>query len=119
MANGLSDKVALVTGGGLEKGRAAVLEISPEAVEELKELGSDVKAIQGDATGLEDNERALSETVDAFGRLDALVCCVGLGDDRAKMNRIPKEKMDEAFDEIFAVNVRSYVFATKVCADLL
>jgi 2,3-dihydroxy-2,3-dihydrophenylpropionate dehydrogenase len=131
MVNGLNGQVALVTGGGSGIGRAVVealvgegmkvgvLEISPEKVEELEALGSDVKAVQGDATGLQDNERALSETLDAFGRLDVLVCCVGLWDNQAKLKRIPKEKIDEAFDEIFAVNVKSYVLATKVCAEAL
>ncbi len=88
--DGLNDKVALVTGGGSGIGRAVVealvgegarvgvLELSPEKVEELEALGDGVKAVRGDATSLEDNEKAFSETVDAFGRLDALVCCVGL-----------------------------------------
>jgi NAD(P)-dependent dehydrogenase (short-subunit alcohol dehydrogenase family) len=128
---GLNDKVALVTGGGSGIGRAVVeglvgegakvgvLEISPEKTEELEALGSNVKAVRGDATSLEDNERALSETVDAFGRLDALICCVGLWDNQAKMKRIPKEKLHDAFQEIFAVNVESYVLATKVCAEAL
>ena len=128
---GLNDRVALVTGGGSGIGRAVVegmvgegakvgvLEISPEKTEELEALGSNVKAVQGDATSLEDNEKALSETVDAFGRLDALVCCVGLWDNQAKMKRIPKEKLHDAFQEIFAVNVESYVLATKVCTEAL
>ena len=128
---GLNDKVALVTGGGSGIGRAVVeglvgegakvgvLEISPEKAEELKALGSNVKAVQGDATSLEDNEKALSETVNAFGRLDALICCVGLWDNQAKMKRIPKEKLHDAFQEIFAVNVESYVLATKVCTEAL
>jgi 2,3-dihydroxy-2,3-dihydrophenylpropionate dehydrogenase len=128
---GLNDRVALVTGGGSGIGRAVVeglvgegakvgvLEISPEKAEELETLGSNVKAVQGDATSLEDNEKALSETVNAFGRLDALICCVGLWDNQAKMKRIPKEKLHDAFQEIFAVNVESYVLATKVCAEAL
>lgn len=128
---GLNDRVALVTGGGSGIGRAVVeglvgegakvgvLEISPEKTEELEALGSNVKAVRGDATSLEDNEKALSETVDAFGRLDALVCCVGLWDNQAKMKRIPKEKLHDAFQEIFAVNVESYVLATKVCTEAL
>jgi 2,3-dihydroxy-2,3-dihydrophenylpropionate dehydrogenase len=127
----LSGKVALVTGGGSGIGRAVVealvgegmqigvLDISPEKVEELEALGANVKAVRGDATSLKDNERAFSETLDAFGRLDALVCCVGLWDNQAKLKRIPKEKLDEAFEEIFAVNVKSYVLATKVCAEAL
>jgi NAD(P)-dependent dehydrogenase (short-subunit alcohol dehydrogenase family) len=129
--NGLNDKVALVTGGGSGIGRAVVealvregarvgvLELSPEKVEELEALGNSVKAVRGDATGLEDNEKAFSETVDTFGQLDVLICCVGLWDNQAKLKRLPKEKIDEAFDEIFGVNVKSYVLATKVCADAL
>ena len=128
---GLNDKVALVTGGGSGIGRAVVegmvgegakvgvLEISPEKTEELEALGSNVKAVQGDATSLEDNEKTLSDTVEAFNRLDALICCVGLWDNQAKMRRIPKEKLHDAFWEIFAVNVESYVLATKVCTEAL
>jgi len=128
---GLNDKVALVTGGGSGIGRAVVegmvgegakvgvLEISPEKTEELEALGSNVKAVQGDATNLEDNETTLSETVEAFDRLDALICCVGLWDNQAKMRRIPKEKLHDAFWEIFAVNVESYVLATKVYTEAL
>jgi 2,3-dihydroxy-2,3-dihydrophenylpropionate dehydrogenase len=128
---GLNDRVALVTGGGSGIGRAVVeglvgegakvgvLEISQEKAEELEALGSNVKAVQSDATSLEDNEKALSETVNAFGRLDALICCVGLWDNQAKMKRIPKEKLHDAFQDIFAVNVESYVLATKVCTEAL
>jgi 2,3-dihydroxy-2,3-dihydrophenylpropionate dehydrogenase len=35
------------------------------------------------------------------------------------MKRIPKKKLHDAFQEIFAVNVESYVLATKVCAEAL
>ncbi|MEW6635322.1 MAG: 3-(cis-5,6-dihydroxycyclohexa-1,3-dien-1-yl)propanoate dehydrogenase [Actinomycetota bacterium] len=127
----LDGRVALVTGGGSGIGRAAVeafvqegarvgvLDISPEKIKALKFLGSDIKAIRGNATSLADNERALSETVSAFGRLDVLVCCVGVWDNLVKLRRIPKEKVDEAFEEIFAINVKSYVLSTKVCAEEL
>ncbi len=129
--DGLNEKVVLVTGGGSGIGRAVVeafveegarvgvLDISPEKVEELEALGPNVKAVQGDAASLEDNEKVFSETIGAFGSLDVLVCCVGLWDNQAKLKRIPKEKIDGAFEEIFSVNVKSYVLATKVCADAL
>ncbi len=127
----LDGKVALVTGGGSGIGRAVVeaflgegaqvgvIEISPEKVEALVALGPDVKVVWGDATSLEDNERALSETVGTFGRLDTLVCCVGVWDNLIKLMRIPKEKLHEAFREIFATNVESYMLATKVCVEKL
>ena len=127
----LEGKVALVTGGGSGIGlavveafaaagaRVGVLDISPEKVEEFDSLGENVLAVCGDATSLEANEAVFGETVEAFGGLDALVCCVGLWDNQAKMKRLPKEKIDAAFGEIFDVNVKSYVLATKVSMDAL
>ena len=130
-AEGLEGKVALVTGGGSGIGRAAieafagsgmkvcVLERSSEKAEELGALGDSVRAVAGDATSLEDNEAALSAALEDFGRVDTLVCCVGLWDNLTKLRKIPKEKLHAAFEEIFAANVESYILATKVCDEQL
>src|SRR5215471_12245189 len=82
----LDDQVALVTGGGsgigrgivtrfLEEGaRVGVLDRFADRVEQLRaDFGAAVSAVQGDVTSLEDNKRAVAETVRAFGRLDVLV----------------------------------------------
>jgi 2,3-dihydroxy-2,3-dihydrophenylpropionate dehydrogenase len=127
----LEGQVALVTGGGSGIGRAVVeafaasemkvcmLERSEGKAEELNGLGDSVYAVRGDATSLEDNERALAAALGEFGRLDALVCCVGPWDNLVKMRKLPKEKLHAAFEEIFSTNVESYVIATKVCLEAL
>lgn len=121
----LENKVALVTGGGSgigrgvveafrhEGARVGVLERSADKVRDLQRLGPEVLPILGDATSLEDNERAVSETIRAFGRLDILVCCVGVFDYFTSLRDLPKEKLGESFDELFAVNVKSYLLSAK------
>ena len=128
---GISGKSVLLTGGGSGIGRAVVealagagarvcvLELSEEKAEELGGLGENVTAEQGDATSLADNRRTFERAIGEFGRLDSLVCCVGLWDNLTKLRRIPEEKLHEAFAEIFATNVESYMIATKVAADAL
>lgn len=122
----LEDTVALVTGGGSgigrgvvdayvrEGARVGVLEISPEKAEALRQAHGDrVVVVVGDATRLEDNERAVAETVKAFGRLDVLTCVVGVFDYFLDIVNFPKEKLSEAFDELFGVNVKSYLLSIK------
>lgn len=121
----LEDNVALIIGGGSGIGRSvvetflkegasvSVLDINPSKVEHLKQIGEKIFAMQGDATRLEDNERAVSETVRSFGKLDTLVCCPGVFDNFASLIDTPSEELGEAFDEIFSVNVKSYIFSSK------
>lgn len=122
----LDGKVVLVTGGGSgigrgvveafigEGARVGVLDLSGEKVDDLKtKLGDAVCAIQGDATLIEDNERAVAETVRAFGKLDVLVTCVGIFDYFVSLLDLPKEKLSRAFDELFSINVKSYLLSIK------
>lgn len=121
----LDGKVALVTGGGSGIGRAvvetfaregarvAVLEINPESVRTLQDLGQQVLAVQGDATRLDDNRRAVAQALQQFGRLDVLVCCVGVWDFMTPLADLPDDKFDAAFEEVYATNVKSFLASTK------
>lgn len=122
----LDGNVALAVGGGSGIGRGVVeefvregasvgvLELSPDKCAELEELGPGVRAIQGDATSLEDNKRAVRETVEAFGKLDTLATFVGIFDFYMPLSEIPEGKLEAAFKETFDTNVGSYLLSAKV-----
>ena len=122
----LDGQVALVTGGGsgighaivarfIEEGaRVGVLERFPERVEQLKsEFGESLAGIHGDVSVLEDNKRAVAETVRTFGRLDILAGNAGIFDSNHRLDEIPEEQISSSFDELFAVNVKGILLGAK------
>jgi len=122
----LDDIVVLATGAGSGIGRAVVdafvkegakvgvLELMPEKAERLRsELGDSVVVVEGDATILGDNERAVDATVASFGRIDVLSTFVGVFDFFHYLRDMPKEKVSDGFDEIFTTNVKSNVLSVK------
>lgn len=122
----LDGVTVLATGAGSGIGRAAieafvsegakagVLELMPEKANRLRsDLGDAVVVVEGDATRMEDNERAVKATVSAFGGIDVLATFVGVFDLFQSLRDIPVDDLSPAFDEIFAANVKSYLFSTK------
>jgi cis-2,3-dihydrobiphenyl-2,3-diol dehydrogenase len=122
----LDGRVALVTGGASGLGRAiverflnegaqvGVLDRNRERSSQLRaELGDSVTATVGDVTSLEDNSRAVTETVERFGRLDCLVGNAGIWDFSISLADLPDDRIGAAFDELFGINVKGYLLGAK------
>ncbi len=127
----LDGQVALVTGGasGIGRGiverfvqegaRVGVMDRTASSLAELRsdldssDVGNDVVGVQGDVTSLEDNLKAVEETVRAFGKLDIFIGNAGIFDSFQGLEEFPAESLSEAFDELFGVNVKGCVLGAK------
>ena len=122
----LDGQVALVTGGGSGIGRAVVARFVEEGArvgvldrvaaraEQLRaEFGNAVVASAGDVADLADNKRVVAETVGAFGHLDIFVGNAGVFDVYAPLAEFSEERLSEALDELFGVNVKGGFFGAK------
>jgi 3-oxoacyl-[acyl-carrier protein] reductase len=131
--NRLKGKVAVVTGGARDIGRAVSLKLAKEGakvvvnyfdneedaietIKLIKALGSEAIAVQGDATNLDDIKNLVSKTTDAFGnRVDILVNVAG-----GLFARKTIAEIDESFyNLIMDVNFKSCVFVTQAFVPLM
>ena len=121
------NKVALVTGGARDIGRAVSIQLAtqgasvvvnyfdnaPDAewtVNAIKSAGGKAVAVQADVSKAADVKRLVTETRNAFGdKIDVLVNVAGGLVGRKKM-----EDMDEAFwDFVVTLNLKSVFLVTK------
>lgn len=122
----LEDYVSLVTGGaaglGLaiveryiqEGARVVVLDKNQQGLEILKaRFGADIEVFRGDVRSFADNEKAVELAVSSFGKLDVFVGNAGIWDYSASLASLDPEVIDEAFDEIFGINTKGYIFGVK------
>ena len=131
MTGWLAGKRALIVGAGSGIGRAtvdaflaegaqvAVLEHDSDKCAALHQQLPDTPVIEGDATTRAANDEAVRVAVDVFGGLDTLVNCVGIFDFYRGVQDIPVERIDEAFDEMFRINVLSHIHSVKAAAAAL
>nr|ABS81344.1 cis-chlorobenzene dihydrodiol dehydrogenase [Pandoraea pnomenusa] len=128
----LKGEVALVTGGGAGLGKAivdrysaegarvAVLDKSAKGLEDLTKLyGDAVVGVEGDVRSLDSHREAVARCVDAFGKLDCLVGNAGVWDYPTQLVDLPDDRITEAFEEMFAVNVKGYILAAKAALPAL
>jgi 3-oxoacyl-[acyl-carrier protein] reductase len=129
----LKGKVAVVTGGARDIGRATALKLascgaavvvnynsSAAAAEtladEVKSRGGQAIAVQADVTRVDDVQRLVDGAREAFtGRIDILVNNAGGLVARKKM-----EEMDEAFwDHVVGLNLKSVFLVTQAALPLM
>jgi phthalate 3,4-cis-dihydrodiol dehydrogenase len=123
----LQGKRALVVGGGSGIGRAVVDAFRAEGarvamldLDAAKCAVSEAEVVvTGDATTRLANDEAVEAAVEAFGGLDVLVGCVGIFDFYRPLDDIEADDLDAAFDEMFAVNVKSHLHAVKAATAAL
>ncbi|MDR3498607.1 MAG: 3-(cis-5,6-dihydroxycyclohexa-1,3-dien-1-yl)propanoate dehydrogenase [Parvibaculum sp.] len=123
---GLSGEVALVTGGASGLGRAivsrfveegarvAVFDRSADRLSELKrEFGDAVATHAGDVRSLADNKAAVAVALKQFGKLDCAIGNAGIWDYNMTLDDTPEDRLGDAFDELFGVNVKGYLLLAK------
>jgi NAD(P)-dependent dehydrogenase (short-subunit alcohol dehydrogenase family) len=127
----LDGKRALVAGAGSGIGRAVVgafagegaavaaLEIDPAKCGRLAAELPGCVVHQGDATSRADASAAVDAACASLGGLDVLVSCVGIFDFYRGLADLGAGDLDDAFDEMFRVNVKSQLVLVKAALDEL
>lgn len=129
----LKGKIAVVTGGGRDIGRAVCVKLAKEGAKvvvnyfdsdkdkddtmsAIESVGGEAIAIYGDVTKREDIDNLVSETKKAFGdKVDVLVNVAG-----GLFARKTIEEMDEDFyDLVMNVNFKGTVFVTQAFKPLM
>jgi NAD(P)-dependent dehydrogenase (short-subunit alcohol dehydrogenase family) len=126
----LEKQVAIVTGGAQGIGRAIALGLAREGanvvIADIKEDGAEVTAAEIRALGhqalslkidvarLDDIERMVDRTVDAFGTLDVLVNNAGIGSDEALL-----EITETTWQRVIDVNLKSALFCSQYAARVM
>jgi NAD(P)-dependent dehydrogenase (short-subunit alcohol dehydrogenase family) len=126
----LDGKVAIVPGGGGAIGSAlaaalgdagakvAVVEPSRDRAEagaaKVRATGAEALAVAGDMTKEADADRAVAETVTAFGQINIIVNAIGGG--AGKVLFPVHEYPRDAWDWIYELNVRSSLLPTQAAA---
>src|SRR3989454_11584072 len=125
--NKLEGKIALVTGGNSGIGLATAKQFvnegayvfitgrrEPELAAAVKEIGSNVTAVQGDVSNLGDLDRLFAQIKREKGKLDVVFANAGVAK-YAPLGTIT----EEFYDSIFDVNVKGLLFTVQKSLPLL
>ncbi|MEO8060764.1 MAG: SDR family NAD(P)-dependent oxidoreductase [Burkholderiales bacterium] len=129
-----TNQVAVVAGASEGIGKATVLRLlsegakvvalarNPLKLAALREAASGPGAIvtlAGDATEPETGPRVIATTLEAFGRLDVLVNCVGGSTVIADPNQLIEHTSDKDWDRMMAFNLQPMVRFTRAAVPVM
>ncbi len=128
----LDGEVVLISGGASGLGRAVVdrlieegarvgvLDKSADRLGELALAYTDrVETITGDVRFIEDNYRAVDACLGRFGKLDVAIGNAGIWDYSVSLDTLNADQIDDAFDEVFHINVTGYLNLAKAALPAL
>lgn len=126
----LKDKVAVVTGASRGIGKSISLALArqgakivavditlkgmDELLAEIKALGSEGVAVEGNVTVTADTEKMIDEAVRAFGRVDILVNNAGITRDGLLIRM-----KDEDWDAVLTVNLKGAFLCTRAASKVM
>jgi 3-oxoacyl-[acyl-carrier protein] reductase len=124
----LIGKSAIVTGGSLGIGATVAIELAREGADvalnyrkhdaeaksvakHIKDLGRKCLVIKADVTSYSDAEAMFKQVVEAYGKIDILVCNAGINKDQViwKMS-------EQDWDNVINVNLKGYFIYNKLAA---
>jgi 3-oxoacyl-[acyl-carrier protein] reductase len=125
---GLEGKSAIVTGGSLGIGTSVALTLAREGcdvainyrrhdaeakqvVRRIEELGRRGLAVQADVASYADAEKMVRQVIEAFGRLDIMVCNAGINWDG-----VIWKMTEEQWDTVINTNLKGYFNYNKAAA---
>lgn len=128
LAVNLQGKVALVTGGARRLGKAVALKLAESGARvvvhyhrsaedaaataaAVRRMGGEARTVGGDLSQVDQVERIVDETTDAWGRLDVLV------NNAAVFFQTPMGQVsEEQWDRLFGVNLKGAFFCAQRAA---
>jgi NAD(P)-dependent dehydrogenase (short-subunit alcohol dehydrogenase family) len=122
----LEGQVALITGGasGIGRGvveryvregcKVGVSDINTAGLADLKnKLGAEIITVEADLTTAAGNDKAVRETVRAFGKLDIFVANAGTFDGFAEFADLSPAQLAEGYELLFGLNVRGILHGAQ------
>lgn len=129
-ALGLTDRVAVVTGGGGGIGRATALELSAlgarvvvadldergaqESAQAIVERGGQASACRVDVTSPDEHAQLMTHALAAFGRIDVMVNNAGVAQGGALLDWTP-----EMVERVTAVNQHGVLYGIQAAARVM